>query len=141
MRRPGLTRRLSWSRGTLGGPGSLAGFTLLETLVALAILAIGLAAAMRALGMATGSAAELSDRQLAGWVAQNRLAELRLQGRFPEPGLASGDVTQGGRRFQWHEETKPTANPLFRRVAVSVFAVDGDRVLSRLSSMAVRPLR
>jgi general secretion pathway protein I len=141
MRQPRQPRQLRRQRGILRGPVGLAGFTLLETLVALAILAIGLAAAMRALGMATGSAADLNDRQLAGWVAQNRLAELRVQGRFPEPGLASGDVTQGGRRFQWHEETKPTANPLFRRVVVSVFVVDSDRALASLSGLAVKPLR
>ena len=50
------------------------GFTLLETLVALAILAIALTAAFRALGVTAQSAAELRERMLGDWVAENRLA-------------------------------------------------------------------
>jgi general secretion pathway protein I len=117
------------------------GFTLLEALVALAILAIGLSAGMRSLGVATRAAGELRDRQLADWVAQNRLAELRVFNRFPAIGGAEGDATQGGRAFHWREEVSATANPLFRRVDVRVFAAADDGVLSRLTGFAVQPLK
>ena len=117
------------------------GFTLLETLVALAILAIALSAAFRAVGATTVSAASLRERTLAHWVAQNRLAELRASGRFPRMGRHEGEATQGRSRFSWREEVVATPNPLYRRVDVSVFEVGGDSALARLTGYAVRPLR
>lgn len=117
------------------------GFTLLEVLVALAILSIGVLAAMRALTMVTQSAAELRDRQLADWVAQNRLAELRAQGNFPAIGAGEGVAVQAGRSFTWRQDVKATPNPLFRRVDVRVFADSGDNALAQLSGFAVQPLR
>lgn len=121
--------------------GRKRGFTLLEVLVALAILSIGVLAAMRALTMVTQSAAELRDRQLADWIAQNRLAELRAQGVFPAIGTGEGVAVQAGRSFKWQQEVKPTPNPLFRRVDVRVFADSGDNALAQLSGFAVQPLR
>jgi len=64
-------------------PGRARGFTLLETLVALAILAIALTAAFRAMGVTAQSAAELRERMVGDWVAENRLAELRATGAWP----------------------------------------------------------
>jgi general secretion pathway protein I len=117
------------------------GFTLFEVLVALAILAIGVPAAMRAMTMVTQSAAELRDRQLASWVAQNRLAEIRAQGMFPAIGNAEGRAVQVGQTFRWRQEVRTTANPLFRRVDVRVFQEDGVNALAQLSGFAVQPLR
>lgn len=117
------------------------GFTLLETLVALAILAIALSAAFRAVGATTGSAEGLRDRLLADWVAQNRLAELRAAGTFPPLGRNEGEAEQAGQRFEWREEVKGTPNPLFRRVEVTVFDEGGKRSLSSLSGFAVQPLQ
>lgn len=118
------------------------GFTLIEVLVALAIFAIGVMATLRAIGVAVGGADEQRSRLLAGWVAQNRLAEMRALNRFPPVGINEGDATMAGRQFFWREETKATPNPLFRRVDVSVFAKRGDsHALGRLSGFAVEPLR
>lgn len=117
------------------------GFTLLEVLIALAILSIGVLAAMRALVMVTQSAADLRDRQLAEWVAQNHLAELRSLGVFPAIGIREGVEVQAGANFRWLEEVKATPNPLFRRVDVRVFVDDGDHALAQLSGYSVQPLR
>lgn len=118
-----------------------AGFTLLETLVALAILAIALSAAYRAVGATTLSAAGLRDRSLADWVAQNRLAEIRADGRFPSLGQERGTSRQAGVDFVWQQEVRTTPNPLFRQVDVTVFDGGGEHALARLSGFAVRPLR
>jgi general secretion pathway protein I len=118
------------------------GFTLLETLVALAILAIALSAAFRALGVTAQSAAELRERTLGDWVAENRLAELRATGAWPQPGVSEGSAEQAGRSYRWREEVKTTPNPLFRRVDVSVFGPDsGEHAISRLSGYVARPLQ
>ena len=109
--------------------------------MALAILAIGLAATMRALGVASQATGEIRSRQLAEWVAQNRLAELRVTHVFPNQGSNEGDVVQGGEQFHWREEIKPTPNPLFRRVDVRVFGARQDSALAQSSAFLVQPLR
>lgn len=117
------------------------GFTLLEVLVALAILAVVLSAGFRAVGLATGSANDLRERLIADWIAQDRLAEHRALGHFLEPGRYEGNVVQAGREYHWLEEVKPTPNALFRRIDVSVsLAGEGDHALSRLSGFMVKPL-
>lgn len=117
------------------------GFTLLETLVALAILAIALSAAFRAVGATTLSAEGLRERTLADWVAQNRLASLRAGELFPPLGRNEGTETQGRSQFMWREDVKATPNPLFRRVDVTVLDAAGEQTLAKLSGFAVRPLR
>jgi general secretion pathway protein I len=117
------------------------GFTLLEALIALAVIAIGLSAAMRAIGMATRSTAELRQRQLAHWVADNRLAEIRALGQFPGVGSEEGEAEQGGEKFRWQAEVKPTPNPLFRRVDIRVSGAGTTTPLAQLSGFAVMPLQ
>jgi general secretion pathway protein I len=117
------------------------GFTLLECVIALAILAVALTSALRAVGNTAASAATLRERTLAGWVAQNRLAELRATAAWPPVGRNEGRATQAGRSYVWREEIRPTPNPLFRRVDVSVFDDAGASALAQFSAFVVRPLR
>lgn len=100
------------------------GFTLLETLVALAILAIALAAILRAAGAETRHAEELRLRLLADWVAQNRLVLHAARGDWIAIGTQDGEETQAGIRLLWREEISATPNPAFRRIDVSVFMPD-----------------
>ena len=93
------------------------------------------------MGATTLSTADLRERTLADWVAQNRLAETRASERFPALGLTRGRSRQAGEDFVWQEEVSTTPNPLFRRVDVTVFDADGKHSLARLSGFAVRPLR
>lgn len=96
------------------------GFTLLEMLIALAILAISLAAIHRVVTGAIGNAHELRLRLLATWVAENRLAKLRAEQAFPEPGEQAGQESQAGQNFHWRVLTSHTQNLHFRRVEVRV---------------------
>ena len=100
----------------------LRGFTLVEVLVALAIVSIALMAALRAASQGTSAAAELRLRLFAGWVAENRLAEHRARVDWLPPGIARGTQSQGGIEFAWREEVIATPNAAFRRVDVRVFA-------------------
>jgi general secretion pathway protein I len=106
---------------------SARGFTLLETLVALAVLAIALAAVLRAAGAETRHAEELRARLLADWVAQNRLALHAANGDWLASGTQNGEDTQAGMRLLWREDISDTPNPAFRRIEVDVFAPDDER--------------
>ena len=99
-----------------------AGFTLVEVLVALAIIAIALLAALRAAGQGTNNVGELRSRLLAGWVAENLLAEHRARRDWLPLGIQRGTGRQGGMDFAWREEVISTPNPAFRRVDVRVYA-------------------
>lgn len=118
------------------------GFTLLETLVALAILAIALAAVMRATGSGINHADAMRMRVLADWVAQNRLALHAARGDFLPPGIANGEEIQAGVQLAWKEDISVTPNPAFRRIEVSVYAPDNpDYALRRLSGFLVQQRR
>ncbi len=96
------------------------GFTLVEVLIALAILSIALAATMRATAMATTSADEVKIKTYATWVAQNRIAELTARRVFPASGEQSGQATMAGINFYWQQTTNDTPNVEFRKVDVAV---------------------
>jgi general secretion pathway protein I len=120
----------------------LSGFTLLETLVALAILAIAIAAVMRTAGVETTHAGEMRMRLLADWVAQNRLALHAASGDWIAIGTQTGEQTQAGIRFLWREEISNTPNPSFRRMEVSVYTPDDPgHVLRKLSGFLVAQRR
>jgi general secretion pathway protein I len=115
------------------------GFTLVEVLVALAIFAVALTAAFRATSVATDGAVDFRERLLAGWVAENRLAEHGFDA-WPELGERRGTEEQAGLAFAWRERVSATADPLSRRIDVEVFAPQSpDHVLVRLAGYATRP--
>ena len=103
------------------------GFTLVEVLVALLIVALGLAALMTTIGSAANTSAILRDKTIAEWIAMNRLVEVRLN--LPSTGDSQpGDAgNQGTLRYanrEWHYDTRyaSTTVPSMRRVTVRVWA-------------------
>jgi general secretion pathway protein I len=109
------------------------GFTLIEILVALAIVAVALAAGMRAVAQSSDAATLLKDRTLALWVAQNRLAAAQLANPWPPLGLREGEAQQARTRFVWRETVDGTPNPGFRKIEITVAdPATPDYVLARL---------
>jgi general secretion pathway protein I len=96
------------------------GFTLVEVLVALAVLAIALAAAGRSVALSTDSTAEHKQRVLAGLVAENRLGELVARRAWPGVGVTEGIERQAGLEFRWRAEVIATPHPGLRRVEIRV---------------------
>ena len=96
------------------------GFTLVEILVALAVLAIALTAAAHSVGSAAVTTAALRERMLARWVAEDKLAELELRREWPALDTKEGDAEMGGRKFHWIQETGVTPVTRMRRVELSV---------------------
>ena len=120
-----------------GRPLPSQGFTLVEVLVALTIEAVALMASLRATTSMSTSALELRLRTLALWSAENRLAQIRIQGEFPNQGRRTFDCSQAEMRLVCDEDVFATPNPQFRRVEVSVYPAEGTRVrLSRLVGFA-----
>jgi general secretion pathway protein I len=95
---------------------STTGFTLVEVLVALAIVAITLGAGLRAAGVLTDNAQRLVDVSAAQWCADNQLTSLRLSRVFPGVGDSDFACEQLGRSYAGKLLTRPTLNPSFRRV-------------------------
>ncbi|HOA93339.1 MAG TPA: type II secretion system minor pseudopilin GspI [Quisquiliibacterium sp.] len=108
------------------------GFTLIEVLVALTIVAVAMMAALRAAGSLTQSSADLRARTLAQWSAENRLAQMRVQAEWPAPGRTRYDCSQAGVTLVCQEEVFVTPNAAFRRVELSVFDGQGTARLARL---------
>ena len=113
------------------------GFTLLEVLVALAIVAIALGAGMRAAGVLTDNAGRLGAVIAAQWCADNQLTGLRLAHRLPDVGDADFECAELGRRYAGHLRTRPTPNPNFRRVD-AIVADDVGHPLVTLSTVMAR---
>ena len=106
------------------------GFTLIEVLVALAIVAITLGAGIKAAGALSNNAERLTDVSLGQWCADNQLIALKLS-RAP---LSVGDsdfaCEQLGRSYQGKLIVRPTPNPNFRRVDAQIFTEGGQLVLN-----------
>lgn len=97
-----------------------AGFTLVEVLVALVLVAVGVAALLTALNSAATSTGYLRDKAFAHWVATNRVIETRLATNPPANGVTSGEVEFAGQRWQWRQTVASADFPSLRRVDVSV---------------------
>ena len=105
----------------------VAGFTLLELLIALAILAIVSIAVFNQGGDTARQLGGLEQKTLARWVAENEIAKLRLQYRLSaeplRPRSSRDQVSYGDRYWQVVEEIKTTEHPWMHRVEVSVYAL------------------
>lgn len=113
------------------------GFSLVEVLVAVAIVAIALAAGSRAGGALLNNAQRLTDVSLGQWCAENRLANLRLTRLFPDVGETKAECTQLGRRYTLQQVVRASFNPSFRIVDLGVSTEDGTPLL-RLSVILPR---
>ena len=106
------------------------GFTLIEVMVALAIVAITLGAGIKAAGALTGNAQRLTDMTAAQWCADNQLTGLRLSGLTPPIGDTEFNCTQLGQVYQGKLAVRPTPNPLFVNVDAAIADANGTPVLN-----------
>jgi len=100
------------------------GFTLLEVLIALAVVALALLALTRTATLQIRDFDALRERTLAGWVAANVLAETRLAAPLPPTGRSDGHVEFASRQWRWTRDVSTTADPEVRRIDIQVFAGD-----------------
>lgn len=92
------------NRHTLRANYRARGFTLLEVLIALAIVALSAGALLGSVTSSASNVIYLKQKTLAEWVALNRLTEIRIAVDMPSPGKRKGSSTMGGMRWEWEEE-------------------------------------
>ena len=102
------------------------GFTLIEVLVALTIVAVTLAAALRGAMALTGNSRDIDRKLYAVLLAENQLLELRLARSQVALGESSGDCEQGGISFRCRQSVGATPNPFFRRLEIHVTSTGED---------------
>lgn len=112
------------------------GFTLVEVLVALGIVAIALMAGLQATAALTRHAQRQSDALLAQICAENELIKIRLARQMPDVGDSTIECQQAGQAFTVVMAVRPTPNPNFRRVDAQV--MNGDTSVMRLSTVVGR---
>lgn len=118
---------------------SAPGFTLLEVLVALAVLAIVLAATARAIWQGTDITAALRDRTLAMWVAQDRLTQHQAVSAWPDIDEYTGERVLAGWTWYWRERVSGTDEALLRRIEIEVSQRPDGAMLARLVGMLRQP--
>lgn len=117
-----------------------AGFTLLEVLVALAVVVLGMMAVVKALGEYTDRTDRTRQKTLASWVATNKLTEMAISPTWPPLGDSEEDIEFA--RQQWRCEIKVSKTEVenLRRVDVSVRLVkDPQRVIHIVSALIEPP--
>ena len=96
------------------------GFTLLEVMVALAVITLGLSAVIKTVTSTTSNTIHIRDKTFAYWVAQNQIAEIELTSGSPKPGFTDGEEMLAGLTWHWTRKVEGTEDPDTNRVEVSV---------------------
>ena len=96
------------------------GFTLIECLVALFIIALVLASAAKAIGMTVEDVEGTIDREAANWAVNNQYASYRIDNIYPDMGNTKKTVEMAGRSFIVNSTVSATPNPYFRRIDIAV---------------------
>lgn len=117
-----------------------AGFTLLEVLVALAVLAIAMGAIIGVATQSINSVGYLRDQTFAGWAALNKVNELLLDAKpWPAEGSRKGSTEMASRSWRWEARFQKTDDPDLSRLDVTVRAYEGGPALSALVAFKGRP--
>lgn len=116
-----MSHRARTGTATRRRRGAARGFTLVEVLVALGIVAIALMAGLQATSALTRNATRQTDVVLAHLCAENELSRVRLSSQMPSIGDTRVACEQAGRRYDVAVTVSPTPNPQFRRVDAQVF--------------------
>jgi len=113
------------------------GFTLLETLVAMAILAIAMVAVIQTAGSSVTAQNHLQEKVFAEWVVLNQLTRMQVASQLtsdlPEVGKYEGTEKMAGRQWRWLAEVEATSNPYLLKAVVHAGHVDQQQYLITLT--------
>ena len=118
---------------------SCKGFTLIEVMVALTIVALSLTAVMASMAQMIDSANTMRERTYASWIAQNRIAELRLAFATPEVGATNGEVEYANVEWAWRAVVSETGVEDLYRIDVSVSLAGSEENIRTVTGFAGPP--
>jgi len=101
-----------------------AGFTLLEVMVALFVVAIALGGAIKVMGNAAQNSSRLSNKTFAQWVALNQITKLKITKAWPKYDEMKGEAEMASRKWKWVQKTIKTEDENVKRIEVSVKLVN-----------------
>lgn len=116
------------------------GFTLVEVMVALVIVAMALPALLMQIGQMANTGVHAREVMLAHWVAENKLQEIYLTQQMQKiipRGRQADDIEMAGERWDWAIQTEETAVPGLLRLRVSVKKQNQENWLAELSGFAL----
>ena len=116
------------------------GFTLLEVLVALAITSLAAVMIAGEFSQMLDNSASMRERTYASWIAQNKIAELRLANQLPEVSTSTGDVQFAGDTWYWRAEISESGVENLFRVNVSVYYPDDDSKVRDVNGFIGEPV-
>ncbi|MCU7940979.1 MAG: type II secretion system minor pseudopilin GspI [gamma proteobacterium symbiont of Bathyaustriella thionipta] len=116
------------------------GFTLIEIIIALVVIAVALGAVIATTGNSFKHAAHIKDKTLALWVAQNTIAEMTIANQWPANGTQSDNAMMAGKQWYIKRAIKVTPDSNIRRMDLSVYSDEKtqDKVVS-LTTYLMKP--
>lgn len=127
-----------------GSPGQkrrCRGFTLLEILIALAILTIAFASIITVSANQSVNVAYLRDKTLAHWLAMNQMTELQINNQWPSTGKQQGDAEMGLHKWHWVRTITKTPDERVRQIEIAIYRERGaEQAVTRLVSFLSQPI-
>lgn len=115
------------------------GFTLLEVMIALAIVALGVIGLFNQIILISDGTLRMRERTIASWIAMNEVTRIRLSGAMPDVSEFDGDVEFAGATYRWQARVSETGVENLRRIDIDVSYVDEPEVLLGNASGFVTP--
>jgi len=108
-------------------------------MVAMAIASLGLAAVAASVSQMVDAGAAMQQRTYASWIAQNKIAEMRLANVIPDVSESSGDTIYADREWTWRATVSETGVENLFRVDIQVGLADGDENIRTVSGFIGEP--
>ncbi|MCP4387167.1 MAG: type II secretion system minor pseudopilin GspI [Gammaproteobacteria bacterium] len=126
--RNGRNARYRASASHMRGKGSMRGFTLMEVMIALLVITLGIGAVINTTSESGWKSAQLKQKTLASWVAQNQIALYRAKRTWNNASSHSGQVVMANAVWIYQMKISATADPALRRIDVDVLLKGEDGV-------------
>ncbi|MFZ9039342.1 MAG: type II secretion system minor pseudopilin GspI, partial [Gammaproteobacteria bacterium] len=114
------------------------GFTLLEVMIALLVIALGIGAVINTTSESGWKSAQLKQKTIASWVAQNQIAEYRAMRTWNNDSNKSGEVDMANATWIWQMKITKTDDAALRRIDVDVLLKGEDGVKASLTGFIAR---
>ena len=120
------------------GMTGIAGFTLLEVMIALLVIALGIGAVINTTSESSWKSAQLRQKTIASWVAQNEIALYRAKRTWNNKSNLSGETEMANANWVWLMKVSRTDDPSLRRIDVEVYLKGEDGIKANLTGFIAR---